>query len=1559
MPLMAAPGTGARDEPDADRMLAELLPQGTEVSDADVDALLQELEKPLKRTPRRTYQPSSSRSAAPPPMPLPRMPNARDAQGGSSERYNPQERNLVAEAARAIGVEPKPRAPVPRMALNRRPLHQVLEERRQRQARTEMDRANNELFATMGVENLKLSDAEADAFLNEGIIPDTAGRNAPSAPATSRAAEPTEKSEPEGHDTKPNEHEQAETVPARADGAKDATTNEVKQELEEAKETLMEAKEAQPEDAEAKSAMQSGGARDELATEDVPANDNEATPAADAAAATKDEAAEPLKDDTSVVKETNEPQRPDEGSLTEERLDEPKVQESTGAEPSEPFVNRSTQAVPAEDSHLTKATEGGQETAEQANEPTGAEETRPSAVEEELLPERVNEPASESAEASAAKETATTFEGTETGVTEESLVDLSEDTHERAADDKREDMTHDAAALTPLPGQPSEGNPSEAATLAAASDKDAEKIGSQRNTQDNSKERQEVDTGDLGEGPAPKPKELDRAAEDPSVAATSLPESADTNSAEMRIEEPRSDAQGLLASRQEHEVPDIQDRSIPEEYMTGPETVPSTDMETTKRLDELKAPEQPSATEAGTGATRVPSGSEPPAASNLFSDDDSQDNLWEHIADEQEQATREAEASFASHGGEQSTEQSLLDIEPEAHNAESMPHVDESQEQVTEQLRGVSLSASSFEQSKDKGPSALKDERSELAPMDESFQDPSKTEGSVSASEYSQEPSTDKSFDHPGTDKGLFGDDSHDNLNWERSIALEKDKGAEESDKPALGLFGADPGLGSGSDELWTEDRALDDDISKHVWSKEDPYKNMVDVALGVQDLSIGDTSKGLGGLPRDTELDAGGARRASEQAASADFLKNMQESESERPAQSKDTSMADPPFQPVDEQASADTSWHTQREEPSVFSIPSAAEGDEEPRSARSDMQLPSVAMPAGSEPESNTGADPFWAPSFETSSSPEFEPQDKKPELASGANLSNDFSFDFDDGEPSRETRQSSGPDPLLLSALGVTAGNDGDANPPFEVPAAPQERQAETASTGVMEGEDLDNESGGQQVFEPGMPKGPMDLPEDEQTGVHASGPRGEEPVEQTDKGILDPAEQLVEQHTESPTKQPAERIAEPPKQAAEQSAEQSAGQLDPQLVESYVEGPVKEPTEQPVAHLGNEPTEQTSDRSAKPLPELPAERTVKQPAKALSEQPVEQPIEQSAEQPAEQTAEQPEPELIGQPKQEEDEGAVKDPDQLSSAAGKHDDLGTSEPVAEPPNDEEMAAAKQFDEQQQRSSVQPPATSPSTAHRAAETVHSTTSPSPAEPDLQAKQAQALPERTSQQTSLPTTPPETTPPVTTPRSQTPSVADQEAAKSPSDSTSPRPPTLPPRSASKPRQDSLAQSPPVPSRLYPNPLLLVGSNRSRSGTYSPSQQSTPEWSTPSRPGQSHSSPFTNIPPSRSVPRWLLEEDEAPWQSRTPSDQVRSPAADRSSAGTFSPSFYRSTPSFSGASPRTEHSGPGASSPDVSRSTNRSFDVSQTSQASRTSETQRKRLSDIMREADEILQEWS
>lgn len=285
--------------------------------------------------------------------------------------------------------------------------------------------------------------------------------------------------------------------------------------------------------------------------------------------------------------------------------------------------------------------------------------------------------------------------------------------------------------------------------------------------------------------------------------------------------------------------------------------------------------------------------------------------------------------------------------------------------------------------------------------------------------------------------------------------------------------------------------------------------------------------------------------------------------------------------------------------------------------------------------------------------------------------------------------------------------------------------------------------------------------------------------------------------------------------------------------------------------------------------------------------------------------------------------------------------------------------MAAAKQFDEQQQRSSVQPPATSPSTAHRAAETVHSTTSPSPAEPDLQAKQAQALPERTSQQTSLPTTPPETTPPVTTPRSQTPSVADQEAAKSPSDSTSPRPPTLPPRSASKPRQDSLAQSPPAPSRLYPNPLLLVGSNRSRSGTYSPSQQSTPEWSTPSRPGQSHSSPFTNIPPSRSVPRWLLEEDEAPWQSRTPSDQVRSPAADRSSAGTFSPSFYRSTPSFSGASPRTEHSGPGASSSDVSRSTNRSFDVSQTSQASRTSETQRKRLSDIMREADEILQEWS
>ncbi|WFD38603.1 uncharacterized protein MJAP1_001562 [Malassezia japonica] len=166
MATPAAPGQGARPDGGADEMLAQLLPQGAEITDADVDALLKELEKPLKRTPRRTYTPSSR--AAPPPMP---MPPSHGTPAPDRARYDPGSRNLVEEAARAIGVEPKPRPPVPRMTLNRRPLQEVLEERRSRQAKTEQQRRNDELFASLGLSDVQINDADADEFLNKGTIP--------------------------------------------------------------------------------------------------------------------------------------------------------------------------------------------------------------------------------------------------------------------------------------------------------------------------------------------------------------------------------------------------------------------------------------------------------------------------------------------------------------------------------------------------------------------------------------------------------------------------------------------------------------------------------------------------------------------------------------------------------------------------------------------------------------------------------------------------------------------------------------------------------------------------------------------------------------------------------------------------------------------------------------------------------------------------------------------------------------------------------------------------------------------------------------------------------------------------------------------------------------------------------------------------------------------------------------------------------------------------------------------------------------------------------------------
>lgn len=142
------------------------------MTDAEVDALLKELEKPLPRTTKRSYFPSSR--ARNDPLPLPTMPKDRPQAPGEPAKYDPDamlSRNLVSEAAKAIGVSPTPRKFAPRMRLNKRSTEEIMKERRARLEKTENDRKNDELFDTLGLSNMKISDEEAEAFLTKGIIP--------------------------------------------------------------------------------------------------------------------------------------------------------------------------------------------------------------------------------------------------------------------------------------------------------------------------------------------------------------------------------------------------------------------------------------------------------------------------------------------------------------------------------------------------------------------------------------------------------------------------------------------------------------------------------------------------------------------------------------------------------------------------------------------------------------------------------------------------------------------------------------------------------------------------------------------------------------------------------------------------------------------------------------------------------------------------------------------------------------------------------------------------------------------------------------------------------------------------------------------------------------------------------------------------------------------------------------------------------------------------------------------------------------------------------------------
>ncbi|PKI84425.1 hypothetical protein MVES1_001916 [Malassezia vespertilionis] len=164
--LLATPaGPGQRTLADEEDMLASILPQGTKLSDNDVDTLLRDLSKPLDRAPRKDSLPTV-------PAAEPKVQPARQAT--THPHYDPQaysSRNLAAEAARTIGAEPGSKTTAPRMTLKSMPLKQILEERRARQAKTESTRKNDELFRSLGLEDVHISDDQADALLERGTVP--------------------------------------------------------------------------------------------------------------------------------------------------------------------------------------------------------------------------------------------------------------------------------------------------------------------------------------------------------------------------------------------------------------------------------------------------------------------------------------------------------------------------------------------------------------------------------------------------------------------------------------------------------------------------------------------------------------------------------------------------------------------------------------------------------------------------------------------------------------------------------------------------------------------------------------------------------------------------------------------------------------------------------------------------------------------------------------------------------------------------------------------------------------------------------------------------------------------------------------------------------------------------------------------------------------------------------------------------------------------------------------------------------------------------------------------
>lgn len=195
-PPLAPEGSGARPELDADETLLSLGLSGVKLSDADADQLLAEVDTPRKpaapneplytvagdRIAARTYIPSANAGIKP--LRLPRMPSApatisttSSLPRAPSAKYSASHNTSAALAAEAKAIIKPRRSQGTRVASVVQDgadlptaLANVRDHVDQHVAGHE---TADDLFASLGLTELTMTDAEAEAFLETGEIPET------------------------------------------------------------------------------------------------------------------------------------------------------------------------------------------------------------------------------------------------------------------------------------------------------------------------------------------------------------------------------------------------------------------------------------------------------------------------------------------------------------------------------------------------------------------------------------------------------------------------------------------------------------------------------------------------------------------------------------------------------------------------------------------------------------------------------------------------------------------------------------------------------------------------------------------------------------------------------------------------------------------------------------------------------------------------------------------------------------------------------------------------------------------------------------------------------------------------------------------------------------------------------------------------------------------------------------------------------------------------------------------------------------------------------------------